>query len=136
MVRAGMKEQVLSSASTFYCVSCYECYVRCPKGIKPTNLIHAVQTIAEREGYHPPTNTLLLYRVLRNQIRAGRPWELGMMIRYYLRNNPLSAFGDIPVAIALLTHGRLPLRRPKQAKGGWQVRKMIETVRSTGGGAQ
>ncbi len=129
-----MKEEVLSSASTFYCVSCYQCYVRCPKGIKPTNLIHAVQTIAEREGYQPPTHTLALYRVLRNEIRAGRLWELGMMIRYYLRTNVFSAFGDIPVAIALLTHGRLPLRPPKQAKGGGQmIKTIIQTVRSMGG---
>ncbi len=50
LARAGMREEVLTSNSMWHCLSCYLCTVRCPRGIKPANLIHAVETIAEREA--------------------------------------------------------------------------------------
>lgn len=133
MIRAGMREEVLSSTSVFYCVSCYLCTVRCPRGIKPANLVHAVETIAERKGYKPRTKTLPLYRSLRSSIRRGRVWELGMTLRYYLRTNAFSALEDLPVALALLSHGRMPLLPPKKVKGAREVKAILDKVKAMGG---
>src|SRR5512136_1462003 len=69
MIRAGKREEVLSSTSAFNCVTCYLCTVRCPRGINPTQLMHAVTAIAEREGYRPKTPTLKLFQSLRNSMR-------------------------------------------------------------------
>ena len=129
MIRAGMKDEVLSSASSFYCVSCYKCTVRCPRGIKPANLIHAVEAIAEREGFKPKTRTLPLYCSLRDGITRGRLWELGVFIRYYTRTNPLKAFGALPTAFALFSHGRLKLTPPRPVKGAHEVRAIMKIVR-------
>jgi len=133
MIRAGMKKEVLSSTSAFYCVSCYLCTVRCPRNIKPANLIHAVETIAEREGYKPRTRTLPLYRTLRDSIRRGRIWELGMTLRYYLRTNIFSALEDVPTALALFSHGRFPLLPSKRVKGGREVEAIMKKVKAIGG---
>lgn len=130
MIRAGMKEEVMTSASTFYCVSCYKCTVRCPRGIKPASLIHAVEAIAEREGYRPRTRTMPLYRSLRDGIRRGRIWELGTFIGYYTKVNPFTALGALPTAWALFTHGRLKLTPPKKTKGADDVVKIIQKLQS------
>ena len=61
MIRAGKRDEVLSSSSAFNCVTCYLCTVRCPRGIKPAQLMHAVESIAEREGYktkNPDSETI------------------------------------------------------------------------------
>ena len=42
LIRAGMRDEVLSSSSMWYCLSCYMCTVRCPRGVKPTELAHAL----------------------------------------------------------------------------------------------
>jgi heterodisulfide reductase subunit C len=130
MIRAGMKDEVMTSASTFFCVSCYKCTVRCPRGIKPASIVHAVEAIAEREGFHPRTRTMPLYRSLRDGIRRGRLWELGTFIGYYVRVNPLTALGAVPTAWALFSHGRLKLLPPKKVKGGDDVVKIIQKLKS------
>ncbi len=133
MIRAGMKEEVLSSSSTFNCVSCYLCTVRCPRNIRPANLIHAVETIAEREGYKPKTRTLPLYRSLRGALRHGRVWELGMAVNYYLRTGVVGVFKDLPVALALIAKGRMSLLPPNRGGGQKDVRKIMAKVKEMGG---
>jgi len=53
MVRAGMKEEVLSSSTLWNCTSCYRCYVRCPRGIPVTSIIQGLAAVAAKEGYAP-----------------------------------------------------------------------------------
>jgi heterodisulfide reductase subunit C len=130
MIRAGMKEQVLSSSSAFHCVSCYLCTVRCPRGIKPANLIHAVETIAEREGYRPQTQTLPLYRVMRNSMRRGRIWDFGMAFTYYMRSNPFKALKNFPAFLSMNSRGRMPITPPKVVKGAHEVAAILDKVRA------
>ena len=130
MIRAGMKDQVLSSSSAFHCVSCYLCTVRCPRGIKPANLIHAVETIAEREGYRPQTQTLPLYRIMRNSMRRGRIWDFGMAFAYYMKSNPLKALKNLPVFLAMNRRGRMPITPPRPVKGAREVNAILDKVRS------
>jgi heterodisulfide reductase subunit C len=133
MIRAGMKEEVLSSNSAFHCVSCYLCTVRCPRGIKPANLIHAVETIAEREGYRPRTRSLPLYRVMRHSMRRGRIWDFGMAFGYFMRTNPLQAIKNFPVFLSMTTRGRMPVTPPKPAKGSREVSAILDKVKEMGG---
>jgi len=53
LARAGMRHEVLSSHSMWHRLSCYLCTVRCPRGIKPTELMHTLETIAPKEGLSP-----------------------------------------------------------------------------------
>ena len=50
MARAGMRDEVLSANSMWFCASCYLCTVRCPRDIKPTELMHALECLAVRDG--------------------------------------------------------------------------------------
>ena len=40
MIRAGMKEAVLTSNTLWNCVSCYNCVVRCPRQVPVTYILH------------------------------------------------------------------------------------------------
>jgi heterodisulfide reductase subunit C len=133
MIRAGMREEVLSSSSSFHCVSCYLCTVRCPRGIQPTSLFHAVEAIAERGGYKPKTRTLPLYRVLRTSMRRGRIWDVGMSVQYYFKTNPFSAISNVPIFLSMFSRGRMPVLPPKKTPGAKDVSAILDKVKEIGG---
>jgi len=136
MARAGMRDEVLRSNAMWYCLSCYLCTVRCPRGIKQTDVMHALESLAVRENLSPGgTSTPDMYRSFTHFVRtSGRLPELGFMTRYYLRTNPLRAIGMIPVALALLGHGRLSLRTGKLTRqGNGQLKAILDKAESLGG---
>ncbi len=112
MVRAGMRDEVLSSNSMWHCVSCYLCYDRCPRGVRPTEIAHALESLAVKHGYRTKgTRNPAMYRSFVACIKSrGRVHEFLMMLRYYFSTNPLVALKMIPVASKLLLHKRLPLK--------------------------
>lgn len=50
MVQRGEWEKVLQSNSLWLCTSCYICTSRCPRGVRPSDVIEAVKAIAIRQG--------------------------------------------------------------------------------------
>lgn len=50
MVQRGEWEKVLKSNALWMCSSCYICTSRCPRGVRPADVIEAVKAIAIREG--------------------------------------------------------------------------------------
>ena len=51
MIRAGMRDEVLASNSMWFCLSCYMCTARCPRGVKPTEIAHALESLANQNGF-------------------------------------------------------------------------------------
>ncbi len=136
MARAGMRDEVLRSNAMWYCLSCYLCTVRCPRGIKQTDVMHALESLAAREHLSPgQTSTPEMYRNFNHFVRTtGRLPELWFMTRYYLRTNPLRAIGMIPLALKLLTHGRLSLRtKGLTSQGNKQLKAVLDKAESIGG---
>ena len=134
MIRAGRRQEVLSSNTMWVCASCYLCTARCPKGVKITELMHALECLAvDREMATGRTTTPKMYRLFVDSIRQyGRVHELGFMIRFYLKTNPFAAIKMTPVALGLLRHGRLPLK-PHRIKGNEQLKAIIERAKVLGG---
>ena len=50
IVQRGDWETVLKSESLWLCTSCYTCTSRCPRGVRPSDVIEAVKAIAIRQG--------------------------------------------------------------------------------------
>ncbi len=50
MVQRGEWEKVLKSNAPWLCTSCYTCTSRCPRGVRPADVIEAVKAIAIRQG--------------------------------------------------------------------------------------
>jgi heterodisulfide reductase subunit C len=66
----GLKE-VLSSDLIWLCAACYSCTERCPRGVRPTEIIRVLRNIAVKEGY--------IHQFYRTQATAivdnGRIWK-------------------------------------------------------------
>ena len=134
MIRADMREEVLSSNSMWYCLSCYLCSCRCPRGVKPTELAHALESLATQHGYRiKGTRTPVMYRSFVNSIMGyGRVHELGMMLRYYLLTNPLAALKTMPVGLKMFRHRRLSFM-PKKVKGVADLRLILQRFKEVRG---
>jgi len=134
MVRAGLREELLSSNSMWFCVSCYSCTVRCPRDIKPADIMHALEIIAIRSGLSTKrSRTPVMYRCFVDSARNyGRVYELGMMIKLFMRTNPFSALKLAPVGLGLFLHKRLPLK-PSRIKGISGLKAILDKARALGG---
>ncbi|MFA7633971.1 MAG: 4Fe-4S dicluster domain-containing protein [Thiohalomonadaceae bacterium] len=53
MIRAGKREEVLSTESMWMCTSCYNCMARCPRGLPITHIMHGLASYAKRLGLSP-----------------------------------------------------------------------------------
>ena len=105
--RAGDLESILNSRTIWICASCYACTVRCPAGIKVTDLIYGLKRMAlesrtrsrasilgkkaELEHVHFPHGMpihALSEQFVQIVNRDGRNHELELMTRYLWRRAP------------------------------------------------
>jgi len=87
MIRAGKREEVLSSHSMWLCTSCYNCMVRCPRELPITHIMHGLASYANRLGLAPkdqPTRDFSLI-FWENCTKTGRVNELRLTISVYFR---------------------------------------------------
>jgi heterodisulfide reductase subunit C len=134
LIRAGKRREILTSNSMWICASCYLCTVRCPKDVKPTELMHTLECLAVRHGLaNGKVATPVMYRAFVDSIKSnGRVHEFGLMAKYYLKTNPFAALKMLPMALKLLTHGRMPLRG-ETVKGREQIKAMMDKANALGG---
>lgn len=131
MVREGFKQEVVTSFAIWLCTSCYECTVRCPAGIKVTDVMYALKRIAIREGIYPrrfpvPVLAKEFIRMLKGK---GRTNEFWLVLRVLLKTAPLKLLTSWPLGLRLWRRGRMCLsssRIPKPA--GADLRRMLESV--------
>lgn len=88
MIRAGKREEVLSSSSMWMCTSCYNCIVRCPRGLPITHIMHGLAHYAHRLGLAPKEQPTRKFAQLfwDNLTKKGRVNELKLGIRLYFMN--------------------------------------------------
>jgi heterodisulfide reductase subunit C len=131
MVREGFKQEVVTSFAIWLCTSCYECTVRCPAGIKVTDVMYALKRVAIREGIYPrrfpvPVLAKEFIRMLKG---TGRTNEFWLVLKVVLKTAPLKLLTSWPLGLRLWQHGRLCLmsaRIPKPATA--DLRRMLESV--------
>jgi len=136
MIRADMREEVLTSNTMWHCLSCYLCTVRCPRGIKLTDLMHALECLSGREGMlNKRTHTPAMYRSFSDFVYSmGSLSEVGFMAWYYLLTNPLRALRMLPIAFNLLKHGRLPIvARRLSPEATKQLEAILDKAETLGG---
>ena len=51
MVLLGMRKEVLSSDTIWFCIQCYNCQGHCPQNVDFADIMKALRSIAIREGY-------------------------------------------------------------------------------------
>jgi quinone-modifying oxidoreductase subunit QmoC len=88
MIRAGKREEVLTSDSMWMCTSCYNCIVRCPRQLPITHIMHGLASYAHRLGIAPkgqPTRQFAK-TFWNNLTKKGRVNELTLTLAHYFAN--------------------------------------------------
>ena len=135
MIRAGLRDQALACDAIWLCASCYMCTVRCPAGIKITDVMYALKRLAIKEHKTRKGEAhILSTEFVKTVNRYGRNFEPGLAIRYFLKASPGKLFGNAGFALRLLRRGRMPLR-PKKIKGINGLRRIIRAATTAGGDA-
>jgi heterodisulfide reductase subunit C len=133
MIRAGLRDEVLASSSMWFCLSCYMCTARCPRGVKPTEIAHALESLATKHGFRVGgTSTPALYRNFVASIKNnGRVHELSLMVNFYLSiipqlvRHPIATLKMAPLGLKLFRHRRLPLL-PTKIRGREELARIIQ----------
>ncbi len=88
MIRAGKREEVLTSSSMWMCTSCYNCVVRCPRELPITHIMHGLASYAKRLGLVPKNQQTEKFSQIfwDNLAKNGRINELTMTIKVYFMN--------------------------------------------------
>ncbi|WP_126446840.1 4Fe-4S dicluster domain-containing protein [Sulfuricystis multivorans] len=88
MIRAGKREEVLTSDSMWMCTSCYNCIVRCPRKLPITHIMHGLANYAHRLGLAPkgqPTRDIAVL-FWKNVVKNGRVNEMTFSLAMYFRD--------------------------------------------------
>lgn len=128
MVQLGLEDEVLRSKTMWLCSLCYQCQVRCPRGIPLTETITRLKEMALKRQLAASRESVAFYRAFTDVVRRyGHMREMEFMVRYFLMGNPLSAFGFAGLGLTLFSRGKV---RPEWPKLGGEGRfdKLFERV--------
>jgi heterodisulfide reductase subunit C len=120
MINAGMQEEVLRANTSWYCVSCYYCMVRCPQDIHVTDIMYTLKRLSIKKGYYRQSTAkgakdfsqTFIYFVE----NFGRGFELGLAGVHLLSHRPLGLAKMMPMGMGMMRRGRMSIV-PKQIKG-------------------
>jgi quinone-modifying oxidoreductase subunit QmoC len=129
MIRAGFRGEVLTSYTTWLCASCYSCTVECPKDIKLTDIMYAAKRLAIREGTHPkrfPT-PVLASEFFRAVEKSGRSTESWLLVRMFLKTNPLNLLKQAGLGFKLWMRGRMGLK-PETIERTGELRSLLAVL--------
>jgi heterodisulfide reductase subunit C len=132
-LRAGMLEKVLNSNTVWLCASCYSCVVRCPAGIPFTDVMYELKRLGVKYGIYPKktTNAAMANSFIEVIDKHGRNSDTKLIVKYYMRTNPLKILGQMGFAMKLFFKGRLDVFT-KSIKGLDGLQKMMAAAEENG----
>jgi quinone-modifying oxidoreductase subunit QmoC len=113
MIRAGKRDEVLTTESMWMCTSCYNCIVRCPRELPITHIMHGLANYAHRLGIAPKMNPTRRFAKIfwDNIAKTGRVNELALSLKLYFMDGFTSgvkqAFAMKNVGIGMVKTKRL-----------------------------
>ncbi len=106
LIQLGLKQEVLNSNTIWLCTTCFSCSVRCPRGIRPTELMETLRPIAVAEGIKNKNERFdgVFSDVVK---KTGRASEFLLISKYSLSD--LRIIKQLPFGLNLIAKGKLPL---------------------------
>ncbi len=118
MVQLGLVDEVLHSKTMWLCSLCYQCQVRCPRGIPLTETITHLKNLAMKRGLVSSHQSRAFYGAFADVMRRyGRNREMEFMIRYFLQGNPLTAFKFTRMGALMMLRGKVHPELPVDREG-------------------
>ncbi len=132
MIRAGMKDAVLSSNTIWNCVSCYNCVVRCPRQVPVTYILHDLATLAVKEGYaeaKASDNARFAKAFWWSAAKWGKTDERLVTAKYYFSfgfgEGMKKAMANQKIALAMVKTKRMHLGMPHKVKNVSQLKAIL-----------
>lgn len=126
LFRAGDIESILNSRTIWICASCYSCSVRCPSGIKVTDILYALKRLAMEKRAFP--RNFPVYALSRSFVSLmnlfGKSYEPGFILMYYLRTDPRKLLALLPLSYKLWRKGRIHFF-PRKIRGRKQFSEIL-----------
>jgi heterodisulfide reductase subunit C len=115
MIRAGRKEQVLKSNTYWYCASCYQCTVRCPRNIDIAELMYALKRYTIWKGQYADDliGPVFSQTFVQTIMGAGRSYEPVLATTYLFTYDFKDMLQEAAMATGLMLKGRMPLLPPR-----------------------
>jgi quinone-modifying oxidoreductase subunit QmoC len=141
MIRAGKREEVLTSQSIMLCTSCYSCKVRCPRGIPVVDVMHGLAHYAVKQGYVPRKDTSAFGTEFWRQIyKLGRIDEKDLSRRYFFADGIVCGIQNslkmADMGLTMLLHRRMKLLPERPIKGIKSLRKMLDKAKEVEKGGE
>ena len=128
MVQLGLADEVLHTKTMWLCSICYQCHVRCPRGIPLTETIAKLKQLAIQQNIAEWRESTTFYRVFADTMRRyGRMKEFEFMARYFLSTNPFAAIQFTNMALTMFLRGKLRPEFP-QLTGEGRLDKLFARV--------
>jgi heterodisulfide reductase subunit C len=125
MIRAGMREEALSSNTPWICVSCYHCVVRCPQEVHIADVMCTLKSMAIRAKLYKDSTAPDFSQTFVDMVEAyGRSYEFGLATRHYLKHYPLRLPGMAPMGLGMLSKKRMDLS-PRRIEGIEQLKTVL-----------
>jgi len=129
MIAANLKDKVLSSDSFWYCASCYQCTVRCPRGINIADMMYALKRYSMWKNRYKPglIGPDFSKRFVKMIMRTGKSYEPALAPSFILKYGWRGVLHDARMALTLFLKGRLPLL-PTRIRRVKPFRRMLGRV--------
>ena len=129
LAKEGFRREVLESFTLWLCTSCYVCTIKCPRGIKVTDLMYALKRRAIEAGAYPKRFAIpvLAQEFRRMVLRDGRINETLLAATMTMKTNPGRLLGMTGLGLGLMRTGRMSLRRDRIA-GRSQLTRLLRAV--------
>lgn len=119
MIQLGLKDEVLRSNTIWICTTCFSCSVRCPRGIRPTELMETLKPMAIAEGIR---NDNARFDIVFSDVikKTGRASEFLLISKYSVSsmNRIKESIKQVPFGLSLIKKGKLPLSVDKMDDTG------------------
>jgi heterodisulfide reductase subunit C len=134
MIAANLKDEVLASNSFWYCASCYECTVRCPRGIHVADMMYGLKRYSMWKNRYPqgllgPDFSRQFVKII---MRTGKSYEPALAPVFLFKYGWRGFLHDARMALRLLLKGRMPLL-PSRIKRVKPFRRMLGRIIPLGG---
>ena len=131
LIAAGLDDKVLRANTFWYCVSCYQCTVRCPQEIPITDIMYNLKHQAIEKGLYTTDAKDFSGTFIGMVELFGRAFELGLAAQFHLLHHPLGSVKMAPMALGMMSRGRLKLI-PKRIKNMGQLRAILNKAKEIG----
>lgn len=123
MISFGLKDRVLTSSAIWLCSACETCGVRCPNGIRISEVMDALRVMSTANNLSRAKHTESFHRIFLQEVRArGRVHEAKLMAKYKLKSGQF--FTDLDLGLQMFKKGKLPLI-PRGIKNKKEVRDIF-----------